>query len=116
MTKLGLILVLLWIPSTMFAKSLESSVLRIHSVVQRSDYDAPWTAKQTERMVHMAVVLDAETILTAAFAVKEARHIEAEKLGDPKRYPLKIDFVDDVANLAVLRFVDEKPADLEALP
>lgn len=98
------------------ASSLESSVLRIHSVVQRSDYDAPWTAKQTERMVHMGVVLDKQTLLTAAFAVKEARHIEAEKLGDPKRYPLTVVFVDDIANLAVLRFEGEKPADLEELP
>ncbi|HYX35976.1 MAG TPA: PDZ domain-containing protein [Oligoflexus sp.] len=109
-----LLLLLLTLPLT--AKSLDSSVLRIHSVVQRSDYDAPWTAKQNERMVHMGVVLDERTVLTAAFAVKEARHLEAEKLGDPKRYPLKIEFVDDVANLAILRFVDDAPAALEALP
>jgi len=109
-------LLLLWLATPLVAKGLESSVLRIHSVVQKSDYDAPWTAKQNERMVHMGVVLDERTLLTAAFAVKEARHLEAEKLGDPKRYPLRIEFVDDVANLAVLRFVDEAPTRLEVLP
>lgn len=116
MKKLWLSLVLICFSLPLAAKSLESSILRIHSVVQRSDYDAPWTAKQNQRMVHMGVVLDEKTLLTAAFAVKDARHLEAEKLGDPKRYPLRIEFVDDVANLAVLRFVDDAPTALEVLP
>ncbi len=116
MKTLTLSLMLLLGSFPLFAKSLENSILRIHSVVQRSDYDAPWTAKQNERMVHMGVVLDDKMLLTAAYAVKEARHLEAEKLGDPKRYPLRLEFVDDVANLAILRFVDDAPGTLEALP
>jgi S1-C subfamily serine protease len=116
MKKLWLSLILICFSLPLAAKSLESSILRIHSVVQRSDYDSPWTAKQNQRMVHMGVVLDEKTLLTAAFAVKDARHLEAEKLGDPKRYPLRIEFVDDVANLAVLRFVDDAPTALEVLP
>jgi S1-C subfamily serine protease len=109
-------LILLCFALPALAKSLENSVLRIHSVVQRSDYDAPWAARRNERMVHMGVVLDENKLLTAAFAVKEARHLEAEKLGDPKRYPLKIEFVDEVANLAVLQFVTDAPTALEPLP
>ncbi|HET9241025.1 MAG TPA: hypothetical protein VFO10_27410 [Oligoflexus sp.] len=116
MKALCLSFILCWFSLPAFAKSLENSVLRVHSVVQRSDYDAPWTAKQNERMVHMGLVLDERTLLTAAFAVKEARHLEAEKLGDPRRYPLRIEFVDDVANLAILRFEDAAPQALEALP
>ncbi len=106
---------LIWTHPSYAARSLESSVLRIHSVVQKIDYDAPWSAKQTERMVHMGLVLDDRTLLTAAFAVKEARHLEAEKLGDPKRYPLRVEFVDDVANLAVLRFTADRPPHLQAI-
>ncbi len=108
------ILILLSSPAA--SKSLESSVLRIHSVVQRPDYDAPWTAKQAERLVHMGLVLDDKTLITAAFAVKDARHLEAEKMGDPKRYPLRVEFVDDVVNLAILRFSSEKPSQLLPLP
>ncbi|WP_141734895.1 S1C family serine protease [Oligoflexus tunisiensis] len=116
MKRIWLSFLLIWFGQPLLAKSLEDSILRIHSVVQRTDYDAPWTAKQNERMSHMAVVLDERTLLTAAFAVKEARYLEAEKLGDPKRYPLKIEFVDEIANLAVLRFEAEAPPELEALP
>ncbi|MCX6128913.1 MAG: hypothetical protein NTX25_07595 [Proteobacteria bacterium] len=111
-------LVLLLLSSSfnpILAKSLESSILRIHSVVQATDYDAPWTAKQTERMVHMGLVLGEDKLLTAAFAVKDARYIEAEILGDPKRYPLEVEFVDNIANLAIMRFSQERPLGLKEL-
>lgn len=97
------------------AAPLESSILRVYSYVQRPDYDAPWTTKASERLVHLAMVIDKKSLLVSAYATRSARHFEAEKIGDSKRYPLQLKFVDPIANLAILEFVDGTPEDIEAV-
>lgn len=94
---------------------LEASILRVYSYVQRPDYDAPWTTKSSERLVHLAMVVDKKSLLISAYAVRSARHFEAEKIGDSKRYPLQLKFVDPVANLALLEFAEGAPADLDTV-
>ncbi|MBC7660883.1 MAG: PDZ domain-containing protein [Chitinophagaceae bacterium] len=92
---------------------LESSIVRVFSYVQRPDFDSPWTTKQSEKLVHMGIVVGHKQILVSAYAVRSAKHFEAEKIGDSKRYPLKMKIVDPVANLAMLEFSDETPEGLE---
>jgi S1-C subfamily serine protease len=106
----------LGLASSAWAKNLEDQVLRVYSYVQRPDYDSPWSARATERLVHMGVVVDAEHILVAAYAVTWAQHYEVEKIGDNRRYPLELVFVDPSVNLALLRFDKDRPDGLKALP
>ncbi len=110
---------LIWIftfGSRVEASEVESQMIRIYSHVQKSDYDAPWSDKSTERLTHMGIVVDATHVLVSAYAVSGARHFEAEKLGDSRRYPMQLDFADESINLALLKFSGEKPSGLKPLP
>ncbi len=98
------------------AEDFESSILRVYSHVQKPDYDAPWSGRSSERLTHMGVMVDADHILVAAFAVTGARHFEVEKLGDSRQYPMELTYVDPTINLALLRFSRDKPRGLKVLP
>ncbi len=97
------------------APALENSIVRIYSYMQRPDFDSPWTTKQSERIAHMGLVIKGKKILVSAYAVRASKHFEAERIGESKRFPLKLKMMDPVANLAVLEFSEETPAGLDAL-
>lgn len=99
----------------LFGSELEAHMLRIFSHVQRTDYDAPWSSKNTERLTHMGIVVDQTHVLVSAYAVTGARHFEAEKLGDNRRYPMQLVFSDPTVNLALLKFEGERPPGLRPL-
>lgn len=107
--------ILSFAPARLSASELESQIIRVYSHVQRPDYDAPWSSKSTERLSHMGIVVDQNHILVSAFAVTGARHFEAEKLGDNRRYPMRLAFTDHTVNLALLSFSGEKPPGLRPL-
>ena len=94
---------------------LESSLIKVYSYVQRPDFDSPWTTKQSEKLVHMGIVVSDHRILVSAYAARSAKHFEGEKIGDSKRYGLKLKMVDPVANLAILEFSETEPEGLSEI-
>lgn len=97
------------------APNLESTMLRIYSYVQKPDFDSPWATKQSDRIAHMGLVVKGRKILVSAYAVSSAKHFEGELIGESKRFPLTLKFVDPIANLAILEFGDERPQGLEEI-
>ncbi|RZA14115.1 MAG: PDZ domain-containing protein, partial [Proteobacteria bacterium] len=97
------------------APKLDESILRIYSYVQKPDFDSPWTTRQSERIAHMGLVVAGDKILVSAYAVRSAKHFEAERIGESKRYPLKLKMMDPVANLGILEFSEDKPEGLEPI-
>ncbi|RYZ55796.1 MAG: PDZ domain-containing protein [Proteobacteria bacterium] len=95
------------------AANLESSIIKIYSYIQRPDYDSPWTTKQSERLTHMGLIVGDGKVLVSAYAARSAKHLEAEKIGESKRFPLKLIRMDPVANLALFEFSEGKPEGLE---
>lgn len=97
------------------AERLDSGIIRVYSYVQRPDFDAPWAAKQSERLTHMGLVVGKNQVLVSAYAVRSAKHYEAERIGESRRYPLRVKAVDSVVNLALLEFSEATPEGLEPL-
>lgn len=97
------------------APELEASVVRVYSYIQRPDYDSPWTTKQSERIAHMGLIVEGGRILVSAYGVRAGKHFEAERIGESKRFPLKLKMVDPVANLGILEFSSEVPAGLKPI-
>ncbi len=102
-------------PLRAMAEDLEASVVRVYSYIQKPDYDSPWTTKQSEKISHNGLIVDKHKVLVSAFAVSTAQHYEVEKIGEAKRYPLKLLKIDPVANLALMEFSEGEPEGLEDL-
>jgi len=102
-----------WNLKSYASERLESSIIRVYSYVQKPDYDSPWTTKQSEKLVHMGLVVGDHKVLVSAYAARSAKHFEAEKIGESKRFALKLKQVDVVANLALLEFSETEPDGIE---
>ena len=64
-------ILLLWVVffSASFAhasEKLEASIIRVISYVQRPDFDSPWTTKQSEKLVHMGLIVEGNKVLVSA--------------------------------------------------
>lgn len=113
----------IWVILTMMGLSslarasdrLESSLIKVYSYVQRPDFDSPWTTKASEKLVHMGIVVRDHKILVSAYAARSAKHFEGERIGDSKRFGLKLKRVDPVANLAILEFAEAEPEGLSEI-
>jgi hypothetical protein len=97
------------------APKLDASILRIYSYVQKPDFDSPWTTRQSEKIAHMGLVVRDGQVLVSAYALRSAKHFEAERIGESKRYPMTLKMVDPVANLGILEFSEDRPDGLEVV-
>lgn len=85
------------------ALDMTRSSLQVYSHSQRPDYDSPWKKPAVRTQRFMGTYIGGQRVLVSAYAVAYANMIEGSRFGDSRKYPLRVEKVDYVANLAVLR-------------
>lgn len=85
---------------------VRKSVFRITNTLQSPDYRAPWNPGNIGRGVGAGFLISGGRIMTNAHVISDARFIEIEREGDPKKYPAKVEFVANDCDLAVLTVLD----------
>ncbi len=85
---------------------VRKSVFRITTTMQAPDYRAPWNPGNIGRGVGAGFLISGGRIMTNAHVVSDARFIEVEREGDPKKYPAVVAFVANDCDLAVLDVLD----------
>lgn len=101
---------------------LRRSLVRIETVSQDPDYNAPWNTGSIGRGVGAGFVIDGNRIMTNAHVVSNARMIWITRYGDPNRYPAAVQHIAHDCDLAILEPADPKffdrmtPLEIGGLP
>lgn len=101
---------------------LQSAVVKIHTTAAAPDYFTPWRLLNAQQSSGSGAVISGNRILTNAHVVADARYIQAQKHGDPRKYLAKVAFVSHEADLAILEveseefFMDLQPLPIGELP
>jgi S1-C subfamily serine protease len=92
-----------------------ASVVKIYVTMQREDYAQPWQARGLVSGNGTGFVIAKRRILTNAHVVSDARFLEVQREGDPRKYPARVAFLGHDCDLAVLT-VDDPQFFSETLP
>lgn len=96
---------------------LQSAVVKIHTTSAEPDYFTPWRLLNNRQANGSGAVIEGNRILTNAHVVANARYIQAQKHGDPRKYLARVEFVSHEADLAVVTVDNEEFFDgLRPLP
>ena len=85
---------------------VRKSVFRITTTMQAPDYRVPWNPGSMGRGVGAGFLISGGRIMTNAHVVSDARFIEVEREGDPKKYTAAFAFIANDCDLAVLDVLD----------
>jgi len=85
---------------------LKNAVVKIHASSAAPDYFTPWRLMNSGQSSGSGAVISGNRILTNAHVVANARYLQAQKNGDPRKYLARILFVSHDSDLAILT-VDE---------
>ncbi len=96
---------------------LKNAVVKIHASAAAPDYFTPWRLLNSGQSSGSGAVIKGNKILTNAHVVANARYLQAQKNGDPKKYLARTVFVSHASDLAILTVDDpEFFDDLKPLP
>lgn len=84
------------------APSSRGSVVKIHVTIQRYNYLLPWQGSRPVSGTGTGFIIGKRRILTNAHIVSDARFLQVQKDGDPRRYRARVTFVADDCDLATL--------------
>jgi len=93
-------------PAASAATAIRSSVVKIHVTFQSDDYSLPWQSGQPMIATGSGFVIEKRRILTNAHVVSNARFLQVQKDGDPRRYEAKVTFAGHDCDLATLTVDD----------
>lgn len=112
-----LLLLALFFQGEAFALDMVRSSIQVFSHSQTPDYDSPWKNPAIKTNNFMGVYIGESRFLVSAYTVAYAKVIEGSRFGDSRKYPLTVEKVDYVANLAVLSADEGSPLlkDMSAL-
>jgi S1-C subfamily serine protease len=80
----------------------ERSVLSLSITKAVPDPDSPWAIQNSDVAGHAGVVVGDNLVLTQASVVSRAVYIQAQKVDDVSKIPMRVVFADYDANLAIL--------------
>lgn len=118
-------LVLSFAPGAQAAPSsdvIHKSLVRIQTVSQDPDYNAPWNSGSVDQGIGAGFVIDGNRIMTNAHVVSNSRKIWITREGDSTRYVAKILYIAHDSDLAVLRplnpdfFKGMQPLEFNGIP
>jgi hypothetical protein len=90
------------------ASEYERSILNLTVTRATPDPEAPWATQNLDLTGYAGVVVGENKILTQASILTNAAYIQAQKVDDVEKIPLRIIFADYEANLALLGPADGK--------
>lgn len=88
------------------ASEFERSILHLTVTRSAPDPESPWALQNTDLSGYAGVVVGENRVLTLASLVSRAVYIQAQKVDDVEKIPMRVVFADYEANLAVLAPVD----------
>ncbi len=103
-------------------QQLKNAVVKIYTTSAAPDYFTPWRLLNPGQGSGSGAVISGQRILTNAHVIADARYIQAQKNGDPKKYLARVAFVSHEADLAILEVEDRtffegtKPLSVGELP
>ena len=89
-----------------FMARARRSVVKIYVTRQRANYSAPWESGRLGRGTGTGFVIDGRRILTNGHVVSDARFIQVQKDGDPRRYEARVAHMGYDCDLAILAVDD----------
>ena len=84
------------------AAEFERSIVSLHATKAAPDPEAPWNTQNADISGFAGVYIGDNQILAPATLVARAVYIQAQKIDDVTKIPMKVEFVDYEANLAVI--------------
>lgn len=88
------------------AVDFQASIVKIYVTIQREDYKMPWQAEAPHPGNGSGFIIQKRRMLTNAHVVSDARFIEIQREGDPRRYQAQVLFIGHDCDLAVLTVPD----------
>ncbi len=85
---------------------LKRAVVKIYTTSAAPDYFTPWRLLNPAQSSGSGAVIAGKRILTNAHVLADARYIQAQKHGDPKKYLARVAFISHEADLAILEVED----------
>ncbi len=85
---------------------LKQSVVKIYVTIQREDYAQPWQATPPQGGSGSGFIIPGRRILSNAHVVSDARFIEVQREGDPRKYEATVLFAGHDCDLAMLTVKD----------
>ncbi len=101
---------------------LKNAIVKIYTTSAPPDYFTPWRLLNAKQSSGSGAVISGNRILTNAHVVADARYLQAQKNGHPKKYLARVTFVSHEADLAILTvdnsefFNDLRPLPIGTLP
>ncbi len=81
---------------------IRSSVIKIYVTVQSENYLLPWQSGHLGKGNGTGFLISGKRILTNAHVVSNAKFIEVQRDGDPKRYPAKRKYVGHDCDISII--------------
>lgn len=97
------------------ASEFERSIVSLHATKASPDPEAPWSTQNSDVSGFAGIYIGDNKILAPATLVARAVYIQAQKIEDVTKIPMKVMFVDYEANLAVLTPVEGNLTGMTAL-
>ncbi|MDO9541801.1 MAG: trypsin-like peptidase domain-containing protein [Kiritimatiellia bacterium] len=88
-------------------QNFKDSVVKIYVTIQREDYKTPWQPVAPNSGSGSGLIIQKKRILTNAHVISDARFIEIQREGDPRKYQATVLFAGHDCDLAVLTVPDE---------
>jgi S1-C subfamily serine protease len=85
---------------------LRESVVKIYVTLQQEDFQQPWQAHPPVGGNGSGFILKGKRIMTNAHVVSDARFIEVQREGDPRKYEARVAFAGHDCDLAILTVND----------
>ncbi len=79
-----------------------TSLVRLQVLKQPTNMTNPWQKKKTSSEQYLGVYIGGKHLLTTALAIRDSSFLEMSRFGESATYSVKVDFVDEEANLALL--------------
>ena len=124
MKKTSLLLILLCQLSLVVGASndYQNSIVKVFSAKQDYDYSEPWKRLPVRNSYATGFIISGGRILTNAHAVANSRFIQVRFEGKAEKIPVKIDYLSDDYDLAILSFREDfakdwlEPLELGVIP
>jgi S1-C subfamily serine protease len=102
----GSLIVSLSHPGFAGLRDLRESIVKIHVTLQQEDFLQPWQARSLLNSNGSGFIIKGKRIMTNAHVVSDARFIEVQREGDPRKYPATVAFIAHDCDLAILHVKD----------
>jgi S1-C subfamily serine protease len=94
--------------SAAWAQEIEDSVVKVFAAKQSHNYFEPWKSSSIRRSYATGFIIDNNRIVTNAHAVSNARYIQVRFGNNPKKHDVKLEYLSEDYDLAILKFVDKE--------